>query len=119
MKFALDNLDMTTMAFTGNSTSAAVNNSQVAALAIQVEIVATGLSGTLKLQGTNIDAGTSWSDITDSAGAVLSVTYTTQTATLNWLCNVNAPAYKYVRLSWTRTAGSGTCTVANISTKAV
>lgn len=114
MKYNVDNLALTTTNFSGSATSAGVDIKQVAALAIQVEISPiAGLSGTLKLQGTNVlDA--SWTDI---AGQSLSLT--TVSATYNALFNVDTPAYLSVRLSWTWSAGTGTCSVANISTKAV
>ena len=100
--------------FSASRTSDSKNISQVAAYAVQVEIgTASGLSGTLKLQGTNVD-GSGWTDITNAT-----VSYTTVSASQNWLYNVDTPAYMFVRLVWTRSAGTGTCSIANISTKAV
>lgn len=114
MKYNVDTLTLTTTNFSGSATSAGVDIKQVAALAVQVEITPiSGLSGTLKLQGTNVQDA-NWTDI---AGQSLSLT--TVSATYNALFNVDTPAYLYMRLSWAPTAGTGTCSVANISTKAV
>lgn len=114
MKQKVVNLTLPSMDFSISQTSASLDISQVAALAVQVEIgTASSLSGTLKLQATNVD-GTGWTDIPSAT-----VTYTTVSAAQNWLYNIDTPAYMFVRLVWTRTAGTGTCTIANISIKAV
>jgi hypothetical protein len=99
--------------FSASRTSSAINVSQVAAFCAQVEITATGLSGTLKLQVSNLETS-GFTDLPDAT-----ITYTTQTATLNWVFIEDVAPYQFVRLVWTRTAGSGTCTIANIGTKAV
>lgn len=114
MKQKVVKLTLPSTDFSASRTSSSENISQVAALAVQVEIgTAAGLSGTLKLQATNVD-GSAWTDITGA-----NVTYTTVSTTQNWLYNIDAPGYHFIRLIWTQSAGTGTCSIANMAIKSL
>lgn len=65
---------------------------------IQVEITGSNVVGTLKLQARNRDDA-SWIDVTDSSQAI--------TSSGEHMWNVSRASYKFVRVSWAYTSGTG------------
>jgi len=85
----------------------------VAALSVHVVIIsASGLSGTIALQASNCDddGGTHWVD-------VATTTLTTESGTKKYMLKLDVVPYQQIRISWTRSAGTGTLAHAQLFTK--
>ena len=83
-----------------NITSAPADLGDLKDFSIQHVFSSGTLQGTLKLQSSN--NGTSFIDVAGSSVAI--------TAGDETMSNVIGGQYRYVRVSWTRTAGTGTLT---------
>lgn len=86
----------------GNLSSIPTNLDTSASYAIQAIFTGSPL-GTLQLQGSNDNddvTPTNWTTITDSIQSI--------SAAGSYLVNVEFPVYCWVRLTYTRTSGSGT-----------
>lgn len=86
----------------GAHNSAALDTSQVAMLSVQAAFTDSASAGTLKLQASNDQTPSTWTDIASASATVAS-----GASCLVTLANV---PYQWVRAVWTPSAGAGTVT---------
>jgi len=108
-------LALTSNDWSASATSESIEIEHVGELSLHVVISsAVGLSGTLSIQGSNIplldDTGTHWVDLSTTP-------ITSGSGILKYLIPLASVPCKYVRVSWIRSAGSGTADYCNMFTK--
>lgn len=104
---------MSAVANDGNKESDFIDTSQVYAISLLASFTDAAAAGTLKFQGSNdvpadqikpnSFAPTNWADILNASVAVA--------AGANATLQVSQLCYRWVRVTWTRSAGAGTFTV--------